>query len=543
MLQEESSNTNKQERKKHFNQNKNENSVDINNNLIDEVSDHEKMNIEDDKEELSGDNESEDISGIEDEKQVKIQKKSVSLPETSLPKNKQIPPVRNENLSHRSSTKDKKLDINDFEEINCKRVKTPEEFRNEGFEMLEEILKSQIDDHKLLLKELMYVDKNQAVQVKRTIKTFEEDLRIVKLAHSTPNVPLPLYTIEERNVKFEIANFEISEHELQIEIEKMIDVKPAMSSKDPYPGYYITCSFQHPEATQKFKTVTTNTYLFNHTHNFIIDRQKKLDKKKIVIEVYKPGQWFSESVLFGRCEFPLTDLFNSCTHHGILNIIKEKKKVASLFVTLRVKYPLKERKYETKNIRQVIIKKHFGSYEEYENYNKEKNIKQSNKDSEEERNQSKEESIHISEVPDTKVTNEMTTSKQKKIADSSPRNDDKNQTKSSYYLVPLDHLFSIGVLEYEKSRTTQLLQDAKKNKNDDSIFELEQRLSEINSKIMILNYQAQSGQLTQEDYVEIVKKRIEEELLIARKLKSTNKEAALEAMRRKKIMEKELSGG
>lgn len=534
MLEEESSKANKIDR----NQNRTTQNKKIAEEKItteDDDKDKDNMHIDDD---------------MENDETIEIKpsnepKRTISVPKTS---HQISPSIKSDSVKTRSpvrknTSKELSLKVDDFEEINAKQTKSPEEVRNDGFEMLEIILTKQIEEFKATIKELMYTDRNRAQKIRKTIKEYEEDLRLIKLAHSSLNVPLPLYTIEECELRFEIANHDVSEHEIEITIEKMMDVKPVTTSKDPYPGYHIACSFQHPESTQKFKTSTNNTYIYNHVHRFIIDRQKKLEKKKILVEVFKPGQWFSEGILFGKCEIPLVDLFTTCTQHFVANVVKDKRKVATIYVSFRIKYPLKERRYETKRVNQIRIKKHFGSYNN-DSVSKEKaNLNTSS------------EKIKIEQLNQTEPKN-IEPEKSKEIIRSAPQKNaapkkpspsppiqQKDDNLNQFYLVPIDHLFSLGVLEYEKTRAMQFLQIAKRNKNEDSILDLEQRISEINTKVMLLNYQAQSGQLSQDDYIAIVKKKIEEELTIAKKLKTTNKEAALEAMKRKKIMEKELAGG
>ena len=108
---------------------------------------------------------------------------------------------------------------------------------------------------------------------------------------------------------------------------------------------------------------------------------------------------------------------------------------------------------------------------------------------------------------------------------------------------PVENMFSNDVLEWALAKVESEIAEYK-SKRKEVPDELETRKTNIEIKIQILSIQVQTEQLTEEAYVELVQQKIAEEKELTKKYSSAgNKEAALLALTRAKIMTKELEGG
>ena len=88
---------------------------------------------------------------------------------------------------------------------------------------------------------------------------------------------------------------------------------------------------------------------------------------------------------------------------------------------------------------------------------------------------------------------------------------------------------SNDVLEWEASRLAGVSEQAT-------------RLQEVDAKMQVLVMQVQTGVLSEEGYVAMVQAKIEEEKRLAKALVKVDREQAQMALRRAKIMQKELEG-
>ena len=105
---------------------------------------------------------------------------------------------------------------------------------------------------------------------------------------------------------------------------------------------------------------------------------------------------------------------------------------------------------------------------------------------------------------------------------------------------PVENMFSNDVLEWALAKVESEIAEYK-SKRKEVPDELETRKTNIEIKIQILSIQVQTEQLTEEAYVELVQQKIAEEKELTKKYSSAgNKEAALLALTRAKIMTKEL---
>jgi hypothetical protein len=437
-----------------------------------------------------------------------------------------------------------------------KRLKT--------FALLENMLVKQITAyHNRALQEKNAGRKVEAVNFLRQKKQWTNDLDLIRLAQAS-GAPTPLYHIETIEHKTEIVHEDISQHEMEIEIVRLIDVKPP-SLEDKTLDLFVTCEIQYPnpDKPQKFQTETAKQSLspqMNFRHKMRIERnpnfQRFLKNRRLSFEVLRPASWFlGRATSIGKSELKLADLSEKSEVIQQLDIFEGRKvNGGKLEVRVRLRTPAnpQAKHFKISQEKLLIIDRHFSA-------------------SDREHSQPvvaaappKQQSASAAATPERTTqrdstphagTEMLSASTMQTPAASSPlpltaaplsQSTPVTPTVESSNALPdyesLDWIISNAVMEAELAKTQQQI-EAAKTAGQEVPLELELRAQQLNMKMEILVIQIQHGQVTVESYMEMLQKKVLDERALATKLKRAGKlEEAKQALMRAKLMEREASG-
>lgn len=192
-----------------------------------------------------------------------------------------------------------------------KRLKT--------FALLENMLVKQITNyHNRALAEKNAGRKNEAIGLLRQKKQWVADLELIRLAQSS-GARAPMYHIQTIEHKTEVVFEDLSQHEMELEVVRLIDVKPpSLNEKTLDLFVVIELPYPNPDKPQKFQTPVSKQSLspeFNFKQKLRIERstqlQRVLKNRRLQFEVFRPASWFLGSpTSVGKCELKLVDLLD-----------------------------------------------------------------------------------------------------------------------------------------------------------------------------------------------------------------------------------------
>eukprot|EP01101_Sappina_pedata_P007457 TRINITY_DN3956_c0_g1_i1.p1 TRINITY_DN3956_c0_g1~~TRINITY_DN3956_c0_g1_i1.p1 ORF type:complete len:659 (+),score=216.83 TRINITY_DN3956_c0_g1_i1:35-2011(+) len=467
--------------------------------------------------------------------------------------------------------------MSDDEEDSSIKIANQEKLVNYEI-LIKELSKLIKSVHEKAMAERDQGNKSAAVLLLRREKEYRVNLLAINQmkAHS---LPIPKYRMESLITTKEFKNEHLNAEQIEIEFVKANALPQVGNAINPYA--YLAFEYASTTPVQKVRSsVASNTYNPEWNSKVLVRFERKksfslfVTKRKIVIDVYSSrimGAVTFFDTLLGKAEFSLKDLATKCELCLTSPIVVGKKKSSGqLQIIVRISHPL-ERPSEQRSFPEphIVFPSPLPSAQDIEDYAS--------------RGQSLvSQSSSAADARASSVISQTQTPAKKRPLEDTVMMDEQSQKKAQYDQAPipapapasvpapapaptpktptsapaakaeeeeeelnnLDLIISNNVLEWESATTTKALLGAKAQKNTDLVEQLESRLQMIESKVMVLTTQVQTGVLTMEAYAEMITAKIQEDKARANQyIYRGMKQNAAAALQRVKLMEKELEEG
>jgi len=319
---------------------------------------------------------------------------------------------------------------------------------------------------------------------------------------------------------------------------------------------YVAYEFPYPtEAPQTGQTATIKSINpeFDFSTKLALERKRSakaaLERKKISFEVCQPRLLFKHTSI-GKAEIKLTDLLTKCEVNEVIELTGANRKLTGgkIEVSIRLRHPFDKEEVRTVEEKYLIIDDFNPQIAEAPHptpaeHKKPTPESKSSLAAEKPKAESTSPKPHTSAekvVPkNTQPAQTQPISEQKSVA-THPTPEHKSNAsveEDDEALNPfnIDSVVSNNILEWELEQIQQQMAQHKQPQD-----ELLDRKTQVDLKVQLLVLEVQTGKLTMEAYLDRVKKRMEEEKIIALKCKQKgNMEWAKRWYNRYKIMEKE----
>ncbi len=376
--------------------------------------------------------------------------------------------------------------------------------------------------NKQLLKEISETD-NPTVK-----KKLSKDLKQLREKLKIPGQPAPVFHMEDYIKEVSQKNKDVTPNVIEFTIvggkspsQKKMNAFVKFDMGFPTPQMNVGTTVE-----SKIKKAG-GEWVWNHTQNFpvIRKRAKRLERKKISLEIWENPGLFRSARVIGYATVPLAGVLSKCTQVIRCNIRRDIKRKAqeiggSIVVRLRVHEPFINKEVVTVPCKRLVIDK-YPSLELFEKSPESKSDTQFSASM-----------VHKKEQTIKKII--ITENSQISM----PKNDTKSTSLDDIDPFDLSIIKSYAVLEYELEYAEQAQKSCKSTDVRDA---LHMRIAIIKTNIQVIESQYENGTMDPQEYVSKVGESIKSDTKLAIRLRDTGrKNEAIRVLKRVKIMKQEL---
>ncbi|KAJ6229583.1 hypothetical protein M0813_07541 [Anaeramoeba flamelloides] len=440
------------------------------------------------------------------------------------------------------------------------RKETKEEMNERIYSEMEMEIEKEIESlTKLEKAKLQVQDQKGANEITKKIKLLRKQLNMLQAQKLNKKSP-PEFQYETSTFQQEFINSHLTEDEIEIVIVGGYDIRGNS------PETLVEIIFPYPSSKpQKAETKPKkgNNPKFNFSKKFKISRKKTfftfIQKKKIKFSLVEKGSWFKSNKAVGKVDIIPKELFTKTEAHYRVDLLNKRKKPigSQIEIIIRLRVPCQGKDVRNITHRSIIINEYLENLglkpKSKKPSSRQSKSSKSNKKNEmgnknnEKRNKKNEKGIN-KKTNEKKKSEEQgattkTTSTTTPTVKTNTTTDKKTQQNfDSNYGNPdiIENVISNDVLQDIIKDCDSKIQKYKQQQQKIPEIILEKK-EFANQKINFLGQMVGSGKLTLEQYISQLKKEVENEKIIATNLAKMKKiEWAKAALRRKKIMEREI---